>query len=125
LQVQEFCALAPAITPQQYGQGHPDRHLIAYADGHAVARCSLWWRSVPVLPGHRVGCIGHYAATDRAAAAERLNAACAELAAAGCTIAFRPLDGSTFRAYRFVTRRSFQEGDPHPPFLMEPNNPDE
>jgi GNAT superfamily N-acetyltransferase len=34
-----------------------------------------------------------------------------------------PLDGSTFRAYRIVTQRSHQ-GEPRPPFLLEPDHPD-
>jgi GNAT superfamily N-acetyltransferase len=88
-----------------------------------VARCSLWWSSVPFLQGERIGCIGHYAATDRAAAAELLETACAELQQAGCTLAVGPLDGSTFRAYRFVSERARQGGVPHPPFLLEPDNP--
>lgn len=122
-QAQDFCTLAPALTPHHYGQGKTDEHLIAYLDGRAVARCSLWWGSVPYLSGQRVGCIGHYAATDRAAAAKLLATACAHLQEAGCTLAVGPLDGSTFRSYRLVTERSFQEGEPHPPFLLEPNNP--
>jgi hypothetical protein len=76
-QVQEFCALAPALTPVQYGQGQVNLHLIAYLDGRAVARCSLWWSSVPRLTDQRVGCIGHYSASDRAAAAELLATATA------------------------------------------------
>ena len=36
-----------------------------------------------------------------------------------------PLDGSTFRSYRLVTQPSFSDAAAHPPFLMEPDNPDE
>ncbi len=134
-QQQEFCSLAPSLNSTQIDQQQADKHLIAYVAGHAVARCSLWWRSAPSLPdqlpgqrpnqrpNQRIGCIGHYAATDRVAAAELLNSACAELAAAGCTLAVGPLDGSTFRSYRFVTQRSYQ-GTVRPPFLLEPDNPD-
>jgi GNAT superfamily N-acetyltransferase len=123
-QLHEFCALAPALTRIQYDQGQPDQHLVAYVAGHAVARCSLWWRSVPVLPGERVGCIGHYAATDRAAAAALLAQACVALQSAGCTLAVGPLDGSTFRAYRLVTVRALASGAPQPSFMLEPNNPE-
>lgn len=122
-QEQEFCELAPKLVPQQLVQSHADLHLMVYAGGQAVARCSLWWNAVPYLQGQRVGCIGHYAALDRAGAAELLRAACAKLAAQRCTIALGPLNGSTFRAYRFVTKRSFQ-GEAHPAFLLEPDNPD-
>jgi GNAT superfamily N-acetyltransferase len=121
--MQEFCSLAPPLVPTQLNHGQANRHLTAYRAEHAVARCSLWWSSVPFLQGERIGCIGHYAATDRASAAELLAAATAELAAAGCTLAVGPLDGSTFRAYRFVTQRSYR-GEARPPFLLEPDNPD-
>lgn len=129
LQEQEFCALVPALPRHHYSQGKVDQRLIAYVEGQAVARCSLWWRAVPFLQGERIGCIGHYAALDRtaldrAAAAELLATACAELQQAGCTFAVGPLDGSTFRAYRFVTERALQGGDPLPPFLLEPDNVD-
>jgi GNAT superfamily N-acetyltransferase len=123
-QIHAFRTFAPAIAPENLRQGEPNRHLFAVADGQIVARCSLWWSSVPVLPGHRVGCIGHYAATDRAAAIDLLDAACAQLQDAGCTIALGPLDGSTFRAYRLVTERAVQGEQPRPPFLLEPANPD-
>lgn len=127
--VQDFCSLAPTIAPTQYTQGKVDQRLIAYVDGRAVARCSLWWSSVPVLPGERVGCIGHYAAlTDsdsRAAAAALLRVACTHLKAAGCTFAVGPLDGSTFRNYRLVTEHALNGGEPRPPFLLEPTNPEE
>jgi GNAT superfamily N-acetyltransferase len=123
VQQQEFCMLAPSLNAEQLDQGQADQHLLACVEGRAVARCTLWWRSVPFLQGQRIGCIGHYAANDRVAAAELLAAASAQLAVRGCTLAVGPLDGSTFRAYRFVTRRSYQ-GDPYPPFLLEPDNPD-
>ncbi len=122
-QKQEFCAIAPGLLPNQLDQQQADQHLVAYVAGKAAARCSLWWRAVPSAAGQRVGCIGHYAAADRAAAAELLAVASAQLAAAGCTFAVGPLDGSTFRAYRFVTQRSYN-GSIRPPFLLEPDNPD-
>jgi len=68
-QVADFCALAPTLAPSQFGQGQVDLHLIAYRAGVAVARCSLWWSAAPILAGQHVGCVGHYAASERAAAA--------------------------------------------------------
>jgi GNAT superfamily N-acetyltransferase len=120
----QFCALAPALTPAHWQQQAPDLSLLAIdAQGTPQARASLWWQ-MPLTPaGQAAGCIGHYAANDRAAAAELLDAACRVLAAAGCVVAIGPLDGSTFRAYRFVTVRSF-DGSEEPPFFLEPANPD-
>jgi GNAT superfamily N-acetyltransferase len=122
-QEQQFCRLEPTLAPSQLNKWQADQHLLACLDGHAVARCSLWWRSAPFVQGETVGCIGHYAATDRTGARMLLAAASTQLASAGCTLAVGPLDGSTFRAYRFVTRRSYQ-GEPLPRFVFEPDNPD-
>ena len=83
-----------------------------------MARCSLWWRSVPTLPQHKLGLIGQYEATDDNAAATLLNRACEQLAANGCTMAVGPMDGNTWQPYRFVTERGEE-----PPFFLEPNNP--
>lgn len=98
----------------------PDRHLAAVEDGSLVARCSCWWTAVPQRLDDRIGVIGHYAAADRAAGAAVLDRACALLAAAGCTLAVGPMDGNTWRRYRFITERGEA-----PPFFLEPDNPDE
>lgn len=120
-----FCALPGApLDPDSPAMRQADTHWLALDDaGEPVARASLWWTHAPPHPDQRIGCIGHYAAHERAAAAALLESACRDLSAAGCTLAVGPLDGNTFRAYRFVTRRSF-DGPPHPPFFLEPDNPD-
>lgn len=100
-----------------------DLHLVAYdRRGMPGARASLWWTHAPPLEGAVVGCIGHFAAQDAGAAAALLEVACARLVAVGCSLAVGPLDGSTFRAYRFVTQAEF-DGTTHPPFFLEPDNP--
>ncbi|HEY7982997.1 MAG TPA: GNAT family N-acetyltransferase [Ktedonobacterales bacterium] len=88
--------------------------------GEPAARCSLWWRATPAYGAHRVGLIGHYAARDATAAARLLRHACDELRRHGCTLAVGPLDGNTYQRYRFVTERGAA-----PPFLLEPDNPDD
>jgi len=47
-----------------------------------------------------------------------LKAACRNLAARGCNVAVGPMDGSTWRSYRLVTRSS-----PRPTFFLEPDFP--
>ncbi len=97
----------------------PDAHFACMDEsGVPQARCSLWWRDTPALPNEEVGLIGHYAAADDKPARALLEHVRAELAAAGCTIAVAPMDGNTWRAYRFVT-------DPgsEPTFFLEPQNP--
>ena len=98
----------------------PDEHLLCLRDGRPVARASLWWTDAPPVPGERVGAIGHYASLDNDAAASLLQAGCARLNEQGLTLAVGPMDGNTWRRYRFVTDRG-QE----PPFFMEPDNPEE
>lgn len=98
----------------------PDRHLLVLNDGTLIARCSCWWNGAATLPEQRVGVIGHYAASDADGAAQLLASACRVLAGARCTTAVGPMDGTTWRRYRFVVERGSE-----PPFFLEPDNPDE
>jgi GNAT superfamily N-acetyltransferase len=97
----------------------PDRHVIAIGDGTLVARCSCWWRNTPTLDGKPLGAIGHYAAAGADAAAALLSHACSLLARAGCSATVGPMDGNTWRRYRFVVDRGTE-----PPFFLEPDNHD-
>lgn len=109
------------LDPGALGLDAPDSHWILQGDaGLLHARCSLWWMRTPSLLGHRVGLIGHYAARDAAAGGMLLERGCRELASCGCRVAVGPMDGSTWRRYRFVTVRG---GDPV--FFLEPDNPDD
>jgi GNAT superfamily N-acetyltransferase len=109
------------ITTDELTRHSPDAHWLLTDGGRDVrARCSLWWRTVPGLPEKRLGFIGHYAARDRESAGRLLNHACARLAENGCTLAVGPLDGTTWRRYRFVVERGHE-----PPFFLEPDNPDD
>ncbi len=102
------------------GDGPPaDEWLQVTADGGA-AEARLWWRSVPTLPGERAGIVGGFRATSETAARAVLARAAAALRAQGCTCAIGPMDGSTWRSYRFVT-----EPGTAPPFLLEPAHPPE
>ena len=98
----------------------PDRHLVAVEGGSLVARCSCWWTGAPRRVDERIGAIGHYAAASHAAGAALLARACEVLAGAGCTLAVGPMDGTTWRRYRFITERGEA-----PPFFLEPDNPDD
>ncbi|MGE5257768.1 MAG: GNAT family N-acetyltransferase [Hyphomicrobiales bacterium] len=109
----------PGFTAGTVAAHRPDGHLVALdRDRGITARCSLWWRSAPPLPGHRPGVIGHYAAVSTAAGTALLAAACRDLASQGCTLALGPMDGSTWRSYRLVTRSSAR-----PAFFLEPDSP--
>ncbi len=111
-------AARPGPTPD-YAPGNILAH---HAEGHVAtegARCSWWFDSAPPLAGERPGIIGHFAATSAEAARAVLDRACAELAARGATVAIGPMDGNTWRRYRWITDSAPDE----PPFLMEPWNP--
>jgi GNAT superfamily N-acetyltransferase len=115
-----FCG-KPGFTPGTVAAHRPDSQLVALdPDRGIMARCSLWWRPGPPLPGHRPGVIGHYAAMSATAGSALLAAACRDLAARGCTLAVGPMDGNTWRSYRLITRSSLR-----PAFFLEPDSPRE
>jgi len=96
-----------------------DGHWAAMAANVKVGECSLWWQTVPQLPGERLGVIGHYSASEACGPA-LLNHACEQLRSYGCTMAVGPMDGNTWRSYRLMTERG-----PEPPFFLETNHPPE
>jgi GNAT superfamily N-acetyltransferase len=111
----------PRFNPADFAAQHADIHLCAMsASGDAQAHCSLWWNHVPAYEQHRVGVIGHYAAASDDGAASVLAAAEERLRKTGCTIAIGPMNGNTWRSYRFVAERG-----EHPTFFLEPENPPE
>jgi hypothetical protein len=117
----EIRGLASAFNPAQFEDDHADVHLLAVDDHDGQrAGCSLWWSEVPKLDTHRVGVIGHYSASNNPAAELLLRRATRRLRDAGCTCAIGPMDGSTWRRYRFVT-----DVGQEPAFFLEPQNPQE
>ena len=98
----------------------PEVSVLLHEDGRLLARGSCWWRGTPVHEGMSSGVIGHYAAADAEAGRTLLERACELIAAAGAAVAIGPMDGNTWRRYRFIVER----GD-EPVFLLEPDNPDE
>lgn len=113
-------ASTPSAKPLDVTTPEGEQHLVTVENDTAVARCSLWWRATPQLDGMRLGYIGHFAARADGGAFDLLEHACRSLAEAGCAQAVGPIDGNTWRRYRFVTER----GD-EPPFFLEPDNPDQ
>jgi GNAT superfamily N-acetyltransferase len=97
-----------------------DRHFaVVNRNMELQARCSVWWRDTAALDGQRTGAIGHYAATDRRAGRAVIRQALDRLRAQGCSIAVGPMNGNTWRPYRFVVERGSAK-----PFFLEPTNPD-
>ena len=110
----------PAFDPETIRRHGADEHLVLLDDdGAPSARASLWWREVPTLEGHRLGAIGHFAAANSVAAGALLLDVGGRLRQNGCNLAVGPLDGNTWRRYRWLTERGSE-----PPFLLEPDNPD-
>lgn len=111
----------PHFDPNDLDRHRPDEHWLLMNDGReAIGHCSLWIRNAPDYPGHRLGLIGHYAASDTSSAHQLLTHACARLAASGCTMAVGPMDGSVWRRYRFISERGVE-----PTFFLEPDHPGE
>lgn len=109
------------FNPGDFESQRADLHLCALGEsGEVQARCSLWWKEVPRHEQHHVGTIGHYAAANDAAANAVLTEAENYLRAADCTLAIGPMNGNTWRSYRFVT----EQGE-YPSFFLEPSNPKE
>lgn len=84
------------------------------------ASCSCWWTGTALHDGRPIGAIGHYKATDAASSHALLAKACELLKSKGAAIAVGPMDGSTWRPYRFIVDRGAE-----PTFFLEPDNPDE
>jgi GNAT superfamily N-acetyltransferase len=98
---------------------NPDaRGFLTNDAGAVIACCALWWNATPVLDGMRVGAIGGFAALDAAGAKGLLDAAVRVLWERGCETVVGPMNGNTWRHYRFVVG-----GGERPPFLLEPRNP--
>lgn len=95
------------------------RLFLTAPDGVVVAYAALWWREVPLYPNHVIGAIGGFAATDGESARLLLEAATRHLHRNGCTLAVGPMNGNTWRSYRFVS-----DSDGRKPFLLEPRNPE-
>lgn len=111
-------ATMPHFNPSDLETQHADIHLCALSgSGDVQAICSLWWNHVPAYNQHRVGVVGHYAALNDDAAAMVLAAAEYRLRAEGCTLSIGPMNGNTWRSYRFVTEQGEQ-----PTFFLEPAN---
>ena len=112
-------AALPPFDASQIDHHDVDLHLCAVSEsGEVQAYCSLWWKKVPLFAAHTVGVIGHYASTDDAPSCALLDAALDSLRRHDCTVAIGPMDGNTWRHYRFVTELSAE-----PPFFWEPVNP--
>jgi hypothetical protein len=110
----------PGPSNEELDGHRPDVHLIVLDDtGKAAGRCSLWYTHVPALEVERLGIIGHYAASNAECSQILLRNACSDLATRYCSMAVGPMDGSTWRRYRFVTERGT-----HPRSFLEPENPD-
>ena len=110
----------PRLTAAELVAHAPDATWVVTRGDEVVARASAWWSAAPPLPGESLGAVGHFAASDRDTARLVLDTACTALRARGATLAVGPMDGNTWRRYRFVV-----DAGTEPPFFLEPSNPPE
>lgn len=99
-------------SEQAFAEG-ADAEIALVSTAGGSAHCSLWWRQSGVAG---MGMIGHYQASSAELASELLQKAFAHLSANGCRQVVGPMDGSTWRSYRFITRRGSE-----PLFFLEPH----
>lgn len=99
--------------------------VIHGSDGDVLAQASIWWEGTASLHGATTGVVGHYEASDSGAGVAVLRDCVRRLQGRGCAHVVGPMDGTTWRSYRLVTKRSFEGMTEEPPFLMEPENPPE
>lgn len=98
----------------------PDHHLIAIdAQAEVIGRVSLWWSNVPAHKGLRTAFVGHYDALCDAVGQALLEEAGRIAASREIDMLVGPLDGTTWKRYRLVTKRS-----EYTRFFLEPDNPD-
>lgn len=98
----------------------PDWHGVVGNAGCISAHGSLWWSRTPKHGPHRVGMLGHFFARNARDARALILAAIERLRREGCTLMVGPMNGSTWRNYRWVTTPGEE-----PPFFLEPSNPPE
>ncbi len=98
----------------------PDLHVLAVDGGVVVGRCSCWWSAVPDYPPGPAAMLGHFDAVDETSAQAVLTEACWRARGAGRRFAIGPMDGNTWRRYRWITDPGSEAL-----FMMEPANPPE
>jgi len=105
-----------AISPESET---PDaRVILADENGTGLAHAALWWNQTPDYEGDPVGAIGGFSAMNGGTTRNLLEAAVNHLRGAGCQRIVGPMNGNTWRHYRFVI-----ESQGRGPFLLEPRNP--
>ncbi|MDH5544219.1 MAG: GNAT family N-acetyltransferase [Gammaproteobacteria bacterium] len=82
------------------------------------AHASAWWTNTPKLNSQSSGLIGHYAAASATAAHLLIHHMEKVLQQQQCAYCIAPMNGNTWRSYRFTT----ELGD-HAPFFLEPYTP--
>lgn len=102
------------------GEGMDARVFLRDSNGGVAAWASLWWNETPQLDGRRLGAIGGFGAKTQEASIILLDIACARLRDVGCARAVGPMNGNTWRSYRYVV-----ESTGRGPFWLEPRNPAE
>ena len=109
----------PVFDFDNLSRHKPDAHWLLLENDVVLAHASLWWLDTPLLDGERIGAIGHYAACNAAAARTIIQYSCRQLKQRGCKTAVAPMDGNTWRNYRFLSERGTEQ-----PFFLEPRQPD-
>jgi GNAT superfamily N-acetyltransferase len=111
LQLLDIKELSRSSLYGQLRQDQPDKCLFG-----THSHCSMWWKNPPESE-YQLGVIGHFSVSNAAEAHSLIDTACEYLRSKGCNAVIGPMNGNTWRPYRFVTW-----SDGSAPFLMEPQN---
>jgi len=103
------------LTPAILAADAPSACIVEEREKAASACCSVWWEGTPRDAAGNMGAIGHFHAQDARSARSVLEAALDLIKKRGCFSVLAPMNGNTWRSYRYIT-----SGQDRPPFLMEP-----
>ncbi len=111
-----------SVTPlseNEWLRLRPDAHWVLHADHRILARCSVWYNSLPATDGVVPATIGHFEAIDEQSGVTLLTSIVDHFRK-GSPVKYvvGPMDANTWNRYRLVT-----DSDGRPPFLMEPDHP--
>ena len=104
-------------TPKQL-LDKPDERWQVSQNNQVLASASIWFNSNHSIDNAKAGLIGHFHSMDHSASIKLIDFCCRELKSKNCIWAIAPMDGSTWKNYRFKTSNNDQT-----PFLLEPSNP--
>ena len=116
-ELDKFCEFGNfKLDKEEVAKSKADKNIAVTDNGEIVARASVWIKHGTILDGKKTGFIGHFSSLNETAAFLLLDFVNDLFRENNVKISVGPLDGSTWKRYRFIVE------DNENPFFMEPNN---